>query len=214
MLHKINRLIMLFLLLSVVGCAAAGTEPAAVPTDDAAEQVAVEALPAARQALADYLGVDADSLEVETISDAEWGDSCLGLGGPAESCAAVVTPGYAISFMVDGADYTVRTDLDGSQARVEVPVSETPGGEAWPPAVAAARAELAGSLGIDPAAIELVDFTEQEWGDSCLGLGGPAESCAAVMTPGWLVVLMVEGQQYEVRTDLAGEQIRIADQVG
>jgi hypothetical protein len=26
-----------------------------------------------------------------------------------------------------------------------------------------------------------------EWPDSCLGLGGADESCAQVMTPGWLL---------------------------
>ena len=34
---------------------------------------------------------------------------------------------------------------------------------------------------------------------SCFGLGGPAETCAAVVTPGWLANFEVSGQPYEVR---------------
>ena len=43
-----------------------------------------------------------------------------------------------------------------------------------------------------------------------LGLGGPAESCLAVITPGWRVNLLVDDQdKYEVRTDELGDVIRI-----
>ncbi len=212
MLHKTNRLFILVLLLAVVGCTPAGSEPGITPTDEAAEQVAAEALPVAQQALADYLGIELESLELEKIEDAEWSDGCLGLGGPAESCLAAITPGYAITFTVDGESYIVRTDLDGNQARVEAAAGEAPEGDALPPAVEAARDALARELGVDLTAIELVSFDQQEWSDSCLGLGGPAEICAAVITPGWQVMLMVDGQPYEVRTDLEGEQVRIADE--
>jgi hypothetical protein len=43
-----------------------------------------------------------------------------------------------------------------------------------------------------------------EYADSCYGIGGPAESCAAVVTPGWLVFFAVDGEQYEVRADATG----------
>ena len=213
MLHKANWLIILVLLLSLVGCTpTGGTEPEVEPTDEAAEPVAAEAVPAAQQALADYLGSDLETLELEKIEDAEWSDGCLGLGGPAESCLAAITPGYAITFTVADESYTVRTDLDGAQVRVEEATGEAPDGDALPSAVAAAQAELAGELGIDLALIELVNFEQREWSDSCLGLGGPAESCAAVVTPGWLVMLLVDGESYEVRTDADGLQVRIADE--
>ena len=41
-----------------------------------------------------------------------------------------------------------------------------------------------------------------------LGLAAPDEICAQVITPGWRVVLMVEGRQYVYRTDASGEVIR------
>jgi hypothetical protein len=100
--------------LALAACNAPGT----TPTPEA-EQVAGQALAAARAALADFLGVDEDALELEKIEDAEWSDSCLGLGGPAESCLAAITPGYAITFNVAGESYVVRTDLEGIAVRVE-----------------------------------------------------------------------------------------------
>ncbi|MCC6602997.1 MAG: hypothetical protein IT327_07295 [Anaerolineae bacterium] len=212
MLHKAKWLLIVVVLLAIVGCTPGGSEPGVTPTDEAAEQAAPDALPAAEQALADYLGVDPESLALEKIEDAEWSDGCLGLGGPAESCLAAITPGYAITFAVGGESYTVRTDLEGNQARVEGAMVEAPEGDELPPAVEAARDALAGELGVDLSTIELVSFEQQEWSDSCLGLGGPAEICAAVITPGWRVMLMVEGEAYEVRTDFNGEQVRIADE--
>ncbi len=41
----------------------------------------------------------------------------------------------------------------------------------------AVRATLAQELKVDPLTIALVSAEAVEWSDSCLGLGGPAESC-------------------------------------
>jgi hypothetical protein len=120
-----------------------------------------------------------------------------------------------MTLTVDGESYAVRTGLDGSQARVET-AAEEPGADAPPAAVAAAQAELARQLGIEPGAIEVFSYDEVAWSDSCLGLGGPAESCLAGVTPGWQVMLGPEGapadEVYEVRTDETGRQVRVADQ--
>ena len=110
-------LVIVLMLLGALALVACNTQDAA-PTPEV-DQVAEQALSAASTALADFLGVDEDALELEKIEDAEWGDSCLGLGGPAESCAAVITPGYTITFNVDGESYVVRTDLEGIAVRAE-----------------------------------------------------------------------------------------------
>jgi hypothetical protein len=77
-------------------------------------------------------------------------------------------------------------------------------------ATAAAVAHLAGELGVAEAEIEVVSLEGVEFTDSCLGLGQPNESCLQAITPGWLVMLGAEGQEYEVHTDATGEQVRIA----
>lgn len=209
MLQKKNWFMILIFLLSITACIPVVIEPEVAPGDDGAEQVATEAIPAARLALASHLGVSSDLVELEQIEDAEWLDSCLGLGGPAESCATGSIPGYTITFTVDGESYAVRTDLEGSEVRVEA-AAEEPGAGAPPPAVAAAQAELAQQLGIEPGTIEVFSYEEMAWSDSCLGLGGPAESCLTAITPGWQVMLGVADEVYAVRTDETGQQVRVA----
>jgi hypothetical protein len=85
------------------------------------------------------------------------------------------------------------------------------GSEALPPvAVVRAREALANDLNIGVESITIENYERAEWTDSCLGLGGPAESCLAAIHPGWRVTLSVDGGDvFEVRTDELGEIIRI-----
>lgn len=85
----------------------------------------------------------------------------------------------------------------------------TPTAELPPVAAIRARETLAAELGIGVAQISIASIERAEWSDSCLGLGGPAESCLAAIHPGWLVMLEADGQMFEVRTDELGEIVRI-----
>jgi hypothetical protein len=76
----------------------------------------------------------------------------------------------------------------------------------------AAVAHLANELGVAEAEIEVVSLEAAEFTDSCLGLGQPNESCLQAITPGWLIMLSAEGQEYEVHTDETGQQVRVAGQ--
>jgi heat shock protein HslJ len=77
-----------------------------------------------------------------------------------------------------------------------------------PPAVLDAQSWLAEQAGLALGQVEIVSFERVEWTDSCLGLGGPAESCLQVITPGYQVIIRAAGQEYEVRTDETGTVIR------
>ncbi len=72
----------------------------------------------------------------------------------------------------------------------------------------AARADLAQSLGIDPLSVSLVEASPVDWPDSCLGLAGPNEICAQVVTPGFRVRLLANGVEYEYRTNQDATSIR------
>lgn len=103
--------------------------------------------------------------------------------------------------------------------------TETPGGNGTPgadetpslgfippeasEAVEAATKMLAGQIGVDLSSVSVVSVDKQDWPDACLGAAGPEEMCAQVITPGYLVVLEVNGARYEVRTDLTGGNVRI-----
>lgn len=98
-----------------------------------------------------------------------------------------------------GADFVLPEDEGGTE---DLP----------PVAVVKARAALATELNVGIETITVESYEPQEWSDSCLGLGGPAESCLAAIHPGWQVILLVgDGENYEVRTDELGEIIRIKE---
>ncbi len=72
----------------------------------------------------------------------------------------------------------------------------------------AARAALAQELGVDPLTITLVDVQPVDWPDSCLGLAGPDEMCAQVVTPGFLVKVKAGETVYEFHTDQGATNVR------
>ena len=67
-----------------------------------------------RNQVSDILGVPVESIQLESIEPMEWPDSCLGLGGPDESCAQAVTPGWLLVFSADGQEYRFRADQTGT----------------------------------------------------------------------------------------------------
>ena len=76
------------------------------------------------------------------------------------------------------------------------------------PPLSAPRHWLAQQLAVSADEIRLVLADERNWSDSCLGLGGPAESCLAVVTPGWQFILEANGELFEVRADRFGNELR------
>jgi hypothetical protein len=71
----------------------------------------------------DFLGAEhglaADEITVVSVEAVDWTDSCLGLGGAAESCLQAITPGYRIMLDAAGVQYEARTDADGTVVRIK-----------------------------------------------------------------------------------------------
>jgi hypothetical protein len=76
------------------------------------------------------------------------------------------------------------------------------------PAVQAAVEELVAQTGVDRRQVELVEVAAVEWRNSCLGCAEPGEMCLTVITPGYRVILAVDGQEYEYHTDRTGRSVR------
>lgn len=186
------------------------TEIVVAPTPMDAPLLPPQAALAAQNALADTLGVDVEEILIAKIEQVEWTDSCLGLGGPAESCLQVITPGFRVVLVHGDTGYTFHTNSDGSVIRQgdEVPVQSTGGQEQVVQAVAEA---LASKLGVPVASLTLQKFEQQEWSDSCLGFGRPDESCAQVITPGYEIEFLVDGKVYAIHTNLTGTSARMDD---
>jgi len=198
-------LIFISILLMLVVSACAG----AADGDDGAELPPVAAVKA-REVLAARLGIDLSAVEIVSQAQAEWSDSCLGLGGPAESCLQAIVPGWRVELEAEGETYIARTDELGEAVRFEGLEQPPVGGpeDLTPEAAIKASEALAAELGFEPEEIIISEITQAEWSDSCLGLGGPAESCLQALVPGWRVVLIAGGESYVARTDETGDAIR------
>lgn len=78
-----------------------------------------------------------------------------------------------------------------------------------PPAAIEAKTWLAEQLNVSDKDVILMDMQQMEWPDACLGLAEQGELCAQVMTPGWKFDFVVNEKTYEVRTNEAGDAIRM-----
>lgn len=94
------------------------TRPIEIPATPIPVDVSAPTIEGNRLLLARQLRVDPATIQVIAVEKVEWSDSCLGLGQANESCAAVVTPGYKITFSVAGQEYVIHTDEGGYQVRV------------------------------------------------------------------------------------------------
>ncbi len=56
--------------------------------------------------------------------------------------------------------------------------------------------------------IQVLSYSEQEWPDGCLGLGGEDEMCTMALVPGYEVVVEVNEETRTFRTDMEGMLIR------
>lgn len=71
------------------------------------------------------------------------------------------------------------------------------------------EAYLGRELEIPVEEVTLMDTEQVEWTDACLEAGGPGESCALEITPGYRLTLNTSQGIYQIHTDQSGEMVRI-----
>ena len=81
-------------------------------------------------------------------------------------------------------------------------------------AVQNAREALAQQLGVNVEDITVVSSGQVDWPNGCLGVAKPGMMCTDAIVPGYQVILEVNGKQYEVRTDLSGQQVVVVPEGG
>lgn len=173
------------------------------------------AVASARKDLALALGVREAAVTVTQVAAVDWPDACLGLPAAGEACAEVITPGFLVRLEARGVAYEYHTDLTGERMRragapsTPQPTPETVGPKSNRDAAAeAAASDLARRLGVPRQDIGVEDVRERQWPDACLGLPGPGELCAQVITPGFAVTLRYSGALYVYRTNADGGVLR------
>lgn len=71
-----------------------------------------------RQMLAQQLHLNLAAVQITSVEEKMWLDSCFGVANAAETCARVETPGYRIILAVNSEQYVYHTDLEGQQIRL------------------------------------------------------------------------------------------------
>lgn len=174
---------------------------------------------AVRREIARTHRIPPGQLKVVSATQQSWSDSCLGLGGPAESCAQIlIENGWRIVMSNGAQTWTARTDGTGRLVRLEgqnQPRNNNSNNSQLPNSVTnAVLRTAAGQLGTPRSQLRIIEAEQQTWRDRCLGLGSPVELCESALTPGWRVV--VEGQQQRLvyHTDTTGSILRLNQSVG
>jgi hypothetical protein len=127
-------------------------------------------------------------------------------------CAALVLTsilslGLGITFVKPAAAESVKNPQDVSSPKQsrnrQLPSS----------VLNAVRREISRRANIPPGRLKVVTFTQQDWPDSCLGLGKPDQACGQVyIKDGWRVVMSDGRQTWAYRTDGAGNRVRLEEQ--
>lgn len=197
------------MLILLAACGPVATAPATAPAQPleptATREPLAAALDAARQALAEQLNLAVEAIKVEKVEARDWPDACLGLPGPDEACAEVITPGFQVVLSVEGKTYEYRTDMTGNIVRM------APATEEIPPAAVAARQVLMQQKRLSVEDVNVVDVEEVDWPDGCLGVAVEGMMCTMVITPGYRVTLEAGGQLYVFHTNSDGSNIVLAE---
>lgn len=127
---------------------------------------------AVSQFLTTQLNAAAGAIDSISVTEAEWPDACLGLGGE-QACAQVITPGWLIQARINGQDYALRANQDASVIRLDLSgsASSQTGGET-------------GASGQGEGAEDHEGIEREIGGDDTTGTGNTAESGLDVGNPG------------------------------
>lgn len=87
------------------------------PVSNNANQTVILAV---REYAVEKYNISEDEVVILTVDERDWSDSCLGLGGPAESCLQAITPGYEVRARVGAEERVFRTNSDGTSVREDI----------------------------------------------------------------------------------------------
>jgi hypothetical protein len=65
------------------------------------------------------LGVAIENMQITRVEKMEWPNGCLGLAQGDEVCTEAITPGWLLTFNIDGKEYKYRVDQTGTVIRQE-----------------------------------------------------------------------------------------------
>ncbi|MCL4240837.1 MAG: hypothetical protein KJ048_05735 [Dehalococcoidia bacterium] len=158
-----------------------------------------------RRDLARRLGVDVESVSIQSFDTVTWPDGCMGVHYAYATCLAALTDGF-VAILADGEgqtyvyhgsrlDFVAVSFLDTDEAMIGEPVSdepEGPGGRVADPRWAVQQ-HLAGALGIAFEDVAVESFEAVQWPDGCRGVYFHDTLCTLAAVDGWRATATVPG---------------------
>lgn len=136
-----------------------------------------------------------------------WKDGCLELGDANTICSQVLVPGWRVVVGTQGQSLVYHTNDTGSAIKLNQKGSKiTDSGlpSQVKDTVLKSASQLIGTNRLSVTKAEQVTFT-----DSCLNLGGAAESCLRANQRGWKVTVKGASQVLVYHTSIDGNQVRL-----
>ena len=111
------------LLLTGVFLAACGTSRTDIPATQANPDLE-NVLPPdvalnVQNQISQNLGVAIENMKITNVEKMDWPNGCLGLPQGNEVCTEAITPGWLLTFNIDGKEYKYRVDKTGTVIRQE-----------------------------------------------------------------------------------------------
>jgi hypothetical protein len=169
------------------------------------------AVQAAIRSLSQLLSLQSSQIEVISVEQTMWRDSCLGFATRGEMCLQVITPGYLVILKASEKEYEIHTNETGKNLRhaPEEALATPKAGATQAEVIMAGVRALREAYNLGSDLIEVVSIEQVDWPDACLGFPVQGEMCAEVITPGYRIILSSAGQEYEVHTDSSGASVRL-----
>jgi len=158
---------------------------------------------AAITVLSQSLNLPPGQITVISAEAVQWPDGCLGVQTLGVMCTQAIVPGYKIILEANGEQYEFHTNVDGSQV---VQVESIVAGSVEEMVIK----QLASNLELDESDIAVVSSSDVEFSDACLDVAMQDVMCAQVVTPGKIIVLEVDGVQYEYHVSEDGALVQPA----
>jgi len=175
--------------------------------NNSSSQPSVDLTPAqdaAIAALSIITGLPSDQIIVVSTEAVNWPNGCLGVQRMGVMCTQMVVPGYKIVLQAGGKQYEFHTNKNGSQ------VVQVDSGAVSTSVEKEVIKQLASNLGLKAADVSVVSDAEVEFPDACLGVAMQDLMCAQVVTPGKIIVLELNGVQYEYHVSNDGKRVQPA----
>ncbi|WP_009634394.1 hypothetical protein [Synechocystis sp. PCC 7509] len=149
--------------------------------------------------------ISVKQLKITQSSRQTWSDGCLGLAKPGENCTQAIVEGWRVVVSNGQQNWVYRTNYNGRVLRLETPIAANNVNNLPTNVANLVLREAAQRLKVSSSQVKIVKAERRNWSDGCLGLGRPQDSCAAVVTPGWLVTVEGKQQRLVYRTgDIGG----------